>query len=156
MGFYRPFVDSGHILVRNSPFIPSFTGKNYLGRLLCNLRTHLRQNPSSKIPPTYKFYNLPENKVGHTLSTRVEVTPTSTSSDGVLYFGDKDKRYFELCNDSNHGFELDGVLWITVTHYYLAQKFQGKLHLQNTIAAFESPGQVRQFAYSKHAVSYTW
>ena len=42
--------------------------------------------------------------------------------------------------------------WMTVTHYYLAQQFHGNVHLQNTIAAFESPSQARQFAYSKNAV----
>ena len=74
------------------------------------------------------------------------------SSDGALYFGDKTKRYFELCNDSNYGIELDGILWMTVTHYYLAQKFHGNVHLQNTIAAFESPSQARQFVLTKTAV----
>ena len=129
-------------------------GHNYLGRLLCYLRTYLHRNPSSRTPPTYKYYDLPDNRVAHTLSApRDAVTSTLTSSDDVIHFGDKDKRYFELCNDSKYGIVLDEVLWMTVTHYYLAQKFQGNVHLQNTIAAMESPTQARQFAYTKSAVS---
>eukprot|EP00800_Vazella_pourtalesii_P004271 TRINITY_DN145_c0_g1_i15.p1 TRINITY_DN145_c0_g1~~TRINITY_DN145_c0_g1_i15.p1 ORF type:complete len:863 (+),score=101.55 TRINITY_DN145_c0_g1_i15:42-2591(+) len=127
-------------------------GPNYLGRLLCNLRTYLRHNPKTRTPPTYRYSDLPENKLSHTFSaSHEEVTPMLPSSDGALYFGDKTKRFFELCNDSNYGIELDGILWMTVTHYYLAQKFHGNVHLQNTIAAFESPSQARQFAYSKNA-----
>ncbi|MBP7961481.1 MAG: NADAR family protein [Caldilineaceae bacterium] len=36
----------------------------------------------------------------------------------------------ELSNHSAHGFELDGLFWPTIEHYYQAQKFAGTPHAE--------------------------
>ena len=39
-----------------------------------------------------------------------------------------DDPYGWLCNFSPHGFEVDGVYWPTVEHFFQAQKFAGTPH----------------------------
>ena len=44
--------------------------------------------------------------------------------DYTIEFGDPtDPRTGFLCNDSNHGFNIDGVWWTTVEHYVLSSQF---------------------------------
>ncbi len=38
--------------------------------------------------------------------------------------------YGELSNHSAHGFELDGLFWPTIEHYFQAQKFAGTPHAE--------------------------
>lgn len=43
----------------------------------------------------------------------------------VIYFYSVSEPYGCFSNFSPHGIELDGVCWLTVEHYYQAQKFVG-------------------------------
>lgn len=45
--------------------------------------------------------------------------------DMVIYFYGVSEPYGCFSNFSPHGIELDGVCWLTVEHYYQAQKFVG-------------------------------
>jgi len=42
-----------------------------------------------------------------------------------IYFYSRTDDYGDFCNFSNHGFEQDGKYWLTVEHYFQAQKFAG-------------------------------
>ncbi|KAI6657310.1 hypothetical protein LOD99_58 [Oopsacas minuta] len=139
------------------------SGKNYLGLLLCNIRTYFRAHPKplSHSPPPdfiYDFMNLPENRIiipkPKPLISYEEIS-ISPFPEAIIHFGDHRKDYYYLCNDSNHGFELDGTIWLTVTHYYLTKKFAGFPNLQNTIAMLEDPIQAREFAATKREFTLT-
>ena len=43
----------------------------------------------------------------------------------TIYFYRTNESYGELSNFSRHGFDLDGLYWPTVEHYYQAPKFIG-------------------------------
>jgi len=43
----------------------------------------------------------------------------------AIRFYTKNDEYGDFCNFSMHGFELDGKYWLTVEHYFQAQKFAG-------------------------------
>jgi ribA/ribD-fused uncharacterized protein len=45
-----------------------------------------------------------------------------------IYFYSSTDDYACISNFSPHGFELDGVYWPTVEHYFQAQKFAGTEH----------------------------
>ncbi len=45
----------------------------------------------------------------------------------IYFYGTRDK-YGCFSNFSRHGFELDGVYWLTSEHYFQAQKFVGTPH----------------------------
>ncbi len=47
----------------------------------------------------------------------------------IRFYRAKDP-FGELSNHSNHGFELDGLFWPTVEHYFQAQKFAGIEHAE--------------------------
>ena len=52
--------------------------------------------------------------------------------------------YIAVYQDNSYlWIELDGILWMTVTHYYLAQKFHGNVHLQNMVPLLRLNLQVR-------------
>jgi ribA/ribD-fused uncharacterized protein len=46
--------------------------------------------------------------------------------------------YSELSNHSPHGFEMDGLYWPTIEHYYQAQKFAGSEYVE-TIRLAKTP-----------------
>ncbi len=46
----------------------------------------------------------------------------------AILFYSKTGPYSCLSNFSRHGFELDGKYWLTVEHYFQAQKFAGTAH----------------------------
>lgn len=46
----------------------------------------------------------------------------------AIYFYSTRDRYGCFSNFSPHGFELDGVYWLTSEHYFQAQKFVGTPH----------------------------
>ena len=71
---------------------------------------------------------------------------------GIVYFGEIIKPFYEFSNDANYTINLDGRVWLTVTHYYQTNKFTGFPDLQNIISTLESPGQAREFAHSKKEV----
>jgi ribA/ribD-fused uncharacterized protein len=43
----------------------------------------------------------------------------------TVYFYSRTDEFGDFCNFSPHGFELDGLYWRTVEHYFQAQKFAG-------------------------------
>lgn len=48
----------------------------------------------------------------------------------TIYFYSTRDKYGCFSNFSRHGFELDGVWWISSEHYFQAQKFPGTPHLE--------------------------
>ncbi len=48
----------------------------------------------------------------------------------TIYFYSTRDRYGCFSNFSSHGFELDGLYWVTSEHYFQAQKFVGTPHLE--------------------------
>jgi ribA/ribD-fused uncharacterized protein len=42
----------------------------------------------------------------------------------TVFFYTKNDPYGEFSNFSKHGIEMDGIWWITVEHYFQAQKFE--------------------------------
>lgn len=58
-----------------------------------------------------------------------------------IYFYSTLDEYACFSNFSPHGFELDGVYWPTVEHYFQAQKFVGTAYAE----------QIRQARSPKHA-----
>jgi len=65
-----------------------------------------------------------------------------------LYFFDEDHPHFELSNFSPHGFELDGVYWPTVEHYFQAQKFPDSTH-RKAIRKASTPEKAKQLGQSR-------
>ena len=58
----------------------------------------------------------------------------------IYFFTADEKPYGCFCNFSLHGFELDGLWWLTSEHYYQAQKFAGKAHAE-TIRLAKTPAE---------------
>jgi N-glycosidase YbiA len=48
----------------------------------------------------------------------------------TIYFYNTVDKYGCLSNFSRHGFELDGLYWMTSEHYFQAQKFPNTPHLE--------------------------
>ncbi|NET28102.1 NADAR family protein [Okeania sp. SIO1I7] len=48
----------------------------------------------------------------------------------IYFYSQLDEPYGCLSNFSPHGFELDGLWWPTLEHYFQAQKFVGTEHLE--------------------------
>lgn len=74
----------------------------------------------------------------------------SEDSHEPIYFYSKTTTYYELSNFSPHGFQMDGVYWPTVEHYFQAQKFpsapahQEKIRQARTPKAAKSLGRSRK------------
>lgn len=66
----------------------------------------------------------------------------------TIYFYSKTKTYFEFSNFSPHGFELDGLRWPTVEHYFQAQKFPGSPHAE-AIRTSKTPGKAKHLGRSR-------
>ena len=45
----------------------------------------------------------------------------------AIFFYSRTDEFGDFCNFSAHGFELEGKYWLTVEHYFQAQKFPGTL-----------------------------
>ncbi len=69
----------------------------------------------------------------------------------AIYFYSKAETYFEFSNFSAHPFELDGLRWPTVEHYFQAQKFPGTPHAE-TIRQAPTPGQAKRLGRSREVV----
>jgi N-glycosidase YbiA len=73
----------------------------------------------------------------------------------VRYFA-PEQGYYEFCNFSPHGFELDGASWPTVEHYFQAQKFPGSAY-QDTIRAAPTPAAAKALGQSRqHPLRPDW
>ena len=60
----------------------------------------------------------------------------------TIYFYTRTDEYGAFCNFSLHGFELDGKYWLTVEHYFQAQKFVGTDH-EAAIHRARTPGDAK-------------
>jgi len=73
-----------------------------------------------------------------------------------LYFFDKNHPNFDFSNFSLHGFELDGVYWPTVEHYFQAQKFPGSSQFES-IRRASTPEEAKQLGQSRdHPLRPDW
>jgi uncharacterized protein (TIGR02452 family) len=66
-----------------------------------------------------------------------------------IYFYSKTAAYYELSNFSRHGFQLDGVYWPTVEHYFQAQKFPSEPAYQERIRRARSPKDAKALGRSR-------
>jgi ribA/ribD-fused uncharacterized protein len=71
------------------------------------------------------------------------------ASSEAIYFYSKTTEYFELSNFSPHGFQLDGVYWPTVEHYFQAQKFPAQPAYQEQIRRARSPKEAKALGRSR-------
>ena len=71
-----------------------------------------------------------------------------TTMEKPIYFFDDELPFYELSNFSPHGFDVDGVCWPTVEHYFQAQKFPGHPY-QETIRNALTPEQAKQWGQSR-------
>jgi hypothetical protein len=46
----------------------------------------------------------------------------------IYFYRERDEPYGSFSNYSRHSFDIDGVVWATVEHYFQAQKFLGTAH----------------------------
>ena len=56
----------------------------------------------------------------------------------TIYFYTKTDEYGEFSNFSKHGIEVDGEWWLTVEHYFQAQKFTDEDHKEKIREAYTS------------------
>lgn len=66
----------------------------------------------------------------------------------TIYFYSETQPYFEFTNFSLHGFELDGLRWPTVEHYFQAQKFPGTPHAE-AIRTSKTPGKAKHLGQTR-------
>ncbi len=66
----------------------------------------------------------------------------------TIYFYSKSATYFEFSNFSAHPFELDGLTWPTVEHYFQAQKFPQTPHAEK-IRTAPTPGKAKHLGRSR-------
>jgi ribA/ribD-fused uncharacterized protein len=67
----------------------------------------------------------------------------------AIYFYSKTSGYYELSNFSPHGFQLDGVYWPTVEHYFQAQKLPAQPSYQQRIRRARSPKGAKALGRSR-------
>jgi ribA/ribD-fused uncharacterized protein len=72
-----------------------------------------------------------------------------TEETAPIYFYSKTDAYYELSNFSPHAFELDGVYWLTVEHYFQAQKFPSRPEYQETIRTARLPRDAKTLGRSR-------
>lgn len=75
-----------------------------------------------------------------------------------IYFYSNTDEYAYLSNFSAHGFELDGVYWPTVEHYFQAQKFvETDPPYAEKIRLAKSPKQAKTLGRSReHPIRADW
>ncbi len=73
-----------------------------------------------------------------------------------IYFYSQIDEHAYLSNFSPHGFELDGVYWPTVEHYFQAQKFAGHDHAEH-IRRARTPKEAKRLGRSRaHPLRPDW
>lgn len=72
----------------------------------------------------------------------------SEDSREPIYFYSKTTAYYELSNFSPHGFQLDGVYWPTVEHYFQTQKFPAAPAHQEKIRQARTPKEAKSLGRS--------
>ena len=76
-----------------------------------------------------------------------------------IRFFSRDSKFSALSNFAPYGFEVDGVKWPTVEHYFQAQKFtspSSKEHRER-IRTSNSPRQAKALGRSRsHAIRHDW
>ena len=60
----------------------------------------------------------------------------------IYFYGTTEQLYGCFSNFSRHGFELDNRYWLTVEHYFQAQKFPDHPHLE-AIRLAKTPKQAK-------------
>lgn len=74
----------------------------------------------------------------------------------TIEFYSRTDEYGDFCNFSRHGFELDGKYWLTVEHYFQAQKFAGTEY-EEFIRLSRSPKQAKRLGRSReHPLRSDW
>lgn len=76
-----------------------------------------------------------------------------------IRFFSRDSKFFALSNFAPYGFELDGVKWPTVEHYFQAQKFTSSSSNEHRerIRTSNSPRQAKALGQSRlHAIRPHW
>lgn len=66
-----------------------------------------------------------------------------------VYFYSKTTAFYELSNFSPHGFQLDGVFWPTVEHYFQGQKFPSDPAYQEKIRQARTPKEAKSLGRSR-------
>jgi ribA/ribD-fused uncharacterized protein len=66
----------------------------------------------------------------------------------VIYFFNRDDKYFEFSNFAGFGFELNGFHWRTMEHYFQAMKFEGTPQFERILNA-GSPKQAKDLGQSR-------
>jgi ribA/ribD-fused uncharacterized protein len=65
-----------------------------------------------------------------------------------IHFFNRDDKYFELSNFAGFGFELKGIYWRTMEHYFQAMKFEGTPQFEK-IQNSGSPKQAKDLGQSR-------
>lgn len=66
----------------------------------------------------------------------------------AIRFYSRTDEFGDFCNFSSHGFELDGKYWLTVEHYFQAQKFAGTAR-EETIRRARTPADAKSLGNSR-------
>lgn len=75
----------------------------------------------------------------------------SEESGDSIYFYSKTTAYYELSNFSPYGFQLEGVYWPTVEHYFQARKFPSQPAYQEKIRHARTPKEAKALGRSRKA-----
>ena len=98
-------------------------------------------NTNPNIRPENKAYLYSKNlKLNHSLPLDQITNETS-----AIYFYHSSQVWGEFSNFSAHPIFLKGIIWLTVEHYYQAQKFKGS-NLEHEICSTDSPMQAKEIA----------
>ena len=66
----------------------------------------------------------------------------------VIYFFNRDDKYYQLSNFAGFGFVLDGNKWRTMEHYFQAMKFEGTPQFDKILNC-GSPKQAKDLGQSR-------
>jgi ribA/ribD-fused uncharacterized protein len=66
----------------------------------------------------------------------------------VIYFFNREDKYYQLSNFSGFGFTLDGNKWRTMEHYFQAMKFEGTEQFERILNC-GSPKQAKDLGQSR-------
>ena len=66
----------------------------------------------------------------------------------VIYFFNRDDKYYQLSNFAGFGFVLDSNKWRTMEHYFQAMKFEGTDHFDKILNC-GSPKQAKDLGQSR-------
>lgn len=97
-------------------------------------------NPNIRVE-NRNYLHTKNEKLGHKLPLQ-----SLNDTTKAIYFYHSNQPWGELSNFSKHAVLIDGIIWPTTEHYYQAQKFQSKRHIEQ-IRCAASPILAKSTAY---------